>query len=93
MKEGKKKKKRLESKAPVCLFVPCSCASSLGTEEAEGKRETAQVSCLPLKFITVAERSLYLDGKMKKGVGVGGGEGMPQDWNVGDTSAWQIGFS
>lgn len=77
----------------MSVFVPCSCASSLGTEEAEGKRETAQVSCLPLKFITVAERSFYLDGKMKKGVGVGGGEGMPQDWNVGDTSAWQIGFS
>ena len=53
----------------MSVFVPRSCASSLGTEEAEGKRKTTQVPHLPLKFITVAERSLYLDVKKNKGGG------------------------
>lgn len=43
-KEGQRRKdgeeggrERERSKAPVSVFAPCSCKSSLGTKEAEGK--------------------------------------------------------
>lgn len=52
LKEKKGRGERGIKSSSVFVFVPCSCASSLGTEEAEGKRKTAQCAVPPSAVCT-----------------------------------------
>lgn len=50
----------------VSVFVPCSCASSLGAEEIEGKRKTAQCSAPPFEMCKCGRENLLPWWKNKK---------------------------
>ena len=51
----------------MSVFVPCSCASSLGIEEAEGKRKTAQQFWSSFCNLQMWQsKPVYLDVKKKR---------------------------
>lgn len=69
----------------LCLFL-AAVHPLWGFRREKEKGKQPILLFLPLQFTNVTEGTFYLDEKKK-----GGGEA-PQEWNAGDSSAWQTAF-